>query len=30
MFALIERGRKVSFGEAWRFLEVDGVRTYAT
>jgi hypothetical protein len=27
---LIERGRRVSFGEAWRFLGVDGVRTYVT
>jgi hypothetical protein len=30
VLALIERGRMVSFSEAWRFLRVDGVRTYAT
>jgi hypothetical protein len=28
VLALIERGRRVSFGEAWHFLGVDGVRTY--
>jgi hypothetical protein len=28
MLALVERG-KVSFGEAYRTLEVDGVRTYS-
>jgi hypothetical protein len=30
VLALIECGRKVSFGEAWRILGVDSVRTYAT
>jgi hypothetical protein len=29
MLALVERGRKVSFGEAWHSLELSGVRTYA-
>jgi hypothetical protein len=28
VLALVERGRKVSFGEAWHALQVDGVRTY--
>jgi hypothetical protein len=30
VLALIKQGRRVIFGEAWRFLKVDGVRTYAT
>jgi hypothetical protein len=30
MLALVERGRKVSFGEAWRSLKLSGVTTYAT
>jgi hypothetical protein len=28
VLALVERGRKVSFDEAWHTLQVDGVRTY--
>jgi hypothetical protein len=28
MLALVERGRNVSFGEAWRSLELNRVRTY--
>jgi hypothetical protein len=29
VLALVESGRKVSFGEAWCSLELSGVRTYA-
>jgi hypothetical protein len=29
VLALVERERKVSFGEAWHSLQVDGIRTYA-
>jgi hypothetical protein len=29
MLAVIERKRKVSFGEAWHVLQTNGVRTYA-
>jgi hypothetical protein len=28
VLALVERGRKVSFGEAWCILWVGGIRTY--
>jgi hypothetical protein len=28
VLAMVKRGRKVSFGEAWRSLELSGVRTY--
>jgi hypothetical protein len=28
MLALVKRGRKVSFDEAWHSLELSGVRTY--
>jgi hypothetical protein len=28
VLALLERGRKVSSGEAWRALQFNGVRTY--
>jgi hypothetical protein len=30
VLALVKKGGKVSFGEAWCTLQVDGVRTYAT
>jgi hypothetical protein len=30
VLALVEIGGRVSLGEAWHILEVDGVRTYAT
>jgi hypothetical protein len=30
VLALDEGGGKVSFGEVWHILKVDGVRTYAT
>jgi hypothetical protein len=29
MLALVKRGRKVRFGEAWHSLELNSVRTYA-
>jgi hypothetical protein len=29
VLALVERGRKVSLGEAWHSLKVSSVRTYA-
>jgi hypothetical protein len=29
MLALVERERKVSYDEAWRALQTNGVRTYA-
>jgi hypothetical protein len=28
MLALVKRGRKVTFGEAWRALQSNRVRTY--
>jgi hypothetical protein len=28
VLALVERGRKVSFDEAWRSIKLSGVRTY--
>jgi hypothetical protein len=27
VLALVERGERVSFGEAWRALQIDGLRT---
>jgi hypothetical protein len=30
VLALVERERKVSYGEAWHALQSNGVKTYAT